>query len=95
MAPAHLSPDLSTRLAERDINDGLAPCSTGIVVLAHTAAGIHQLNTFTVYERTAALERAEGAARFQRCGMFISVRSLDFEGQDDVELGRFAIPATA
>lgn len=95
MAPAHLTTDFSARIAESYISDGFTPCSTGIVVLTHTAAGIYQLATFAVYERSAALECAERAARSRRRGMFVSVRSLDFEGQDDVELGRFTIQATA
>lgn len=94
MTPAHLTTDLSARIAESAISDGLTPCSTGIVVLTHTVGGIYQLDTFAVYERNAALECAERAARSRRRGMFISVRSLDFDGQDDVELGRFAILAT-
>ncbi|HKP75527.1 MAG TPA: hypothetical protein VJT67_08280 [Longimicrobiaceae bacterium] len=95
MAPAHLTTEFSANIAASYLSDGFTPCTTGIVVLTHTAAGIYQLNTFAAYERDAALECAQRAAHSRRRGMFISVRSLDFEGQDDVELGRFAILATA
>lgn len=95
MAPANLTTELSARVAESLIHDGFIPCSTGIVVSTHTAAGVYQLDSFAVYERMPALKCAERAARSRKRGMFVSVRSLDFEGQDDVELGHFAILATA
>lgn len=95
MSPGHLTTDLSARLAEGWMADGFTPCSTAIVVSTHTTAGIYQLQRFAVYERGAALEYAERASRSRRRGMFVSVRSLDFDCQDDVELGRFAILATA
>lgn len=77
-------------IAEMDLREGLAPCSTGIVVRIHTGTGIDDLETFPVFQRRNALAYAEDAAQ-SRSGRHVSVWSLASEGRDGVDLAWFTI----